>query len=218
MNIKIAVLTAGAALFSVVSSTPLSSPKMVRDVILNTPGIFKNDAARQQFLAGENDDLFETNLLLLEQTTFGVGGCTTAKKATNPCATCMVFSLEGENNEVVFNNEIKIGGEFTIAGKTTALRYKVPTHGISLDDYDWCPGGGGNLDGDMEFSISLGEEQKDPTFKVTKDFHDSLWAFQINETAFWYGTRIFWYRLGEPKLLPDNKNYLWCGFFAQPKC
>eukprot|EP00127_Corallochytrium_limacisporum_P002076 Clim_evm12s100 gene=Clim_evmTU12s100 len=222
MNFKIAVLAAAAAVASAdpsENSAPLRIPKIMRDAIAQNTEAFVSEEARQEFLAGEGDEASATNFYFGEQATFGQYGCTEADKVDWMNVFCGVYTLEGDNQELILYNEFKIGGYLKMGGTTLEVPYMKTRDNY----YEWnfketmIP-----LDWVTDFTFAIGEEGKALTFDETKEWNESLFAYQFPGKWIFEKQRIFWYRYGSKTLrgheTEEDQPQLWCAFMAQPKC
>eukprot|EP00127_Corallochytrium_limacisporum_P002065 Clim_evm1s100 gene=Clim_evmTU1s100 len=218
MNFKIAALAAGAAVASAGSVETI--PEIVRQTIASQSDLFTSEAARQQFLEGEDPVERHTDMFIGKQTNFGKTDCTEADTVKSPAVACAVFRLEGDNKEIIVDKDARIGGTFTIGDQETELNYK-----LANNKYAWTWNMNGNHalpDDDATFSFQIGKEGETAVLDVTNDWIDPLFVLQLPNDWLFNGQRLFWYRSagGHVKLdsVDGEDRFLWCGVLAEPKC
>eukprot|EP00127_Corallochytrium_limacisporum_P002072 Clim_evm8s100 gene=Clim_evmTU8s100 len=216
MHFKIVALAAGTAVASA-GSAPVNLPEIIRQTIASNPELFTSEAARQQFLEGDDPVETSTDIFIGKQTNFGSSECTVVNKVVNPAVACGVFTLDGENNEVVVEKDVSIGGTFTV-GEQTPLELKYMQANFP---YSWTWNKLGSLElsaNDQSFSFSIGQEGQDPVLNVSNEWIDPLFVIQLPSHGWWNGNRLFWYRSAGGYVELEEDKYLWCGVLAEPKC
>eukprot|EP00127_Corallochytrium_limacisporum_P002068 Clim_evm4s100 gene=Clim_evmTU4s100 len=216
MNFKLSVLSAVMAVATAGSSGDHASPvipQLIRNLIASDPHRFTSETARQQFLNGETDDIHATDLYLGTQTTFGKGGCEEAAKVKEPGIGCAVFSLDGDDKELVLHEDTRLGGFLTIGEASLELKYKTARN----YEYHWYINETFQLEADQSWTIEIGEEGGEP-ITIQKDWNEALVTLHVKKTSMWPETRLFWYRLGGYHQLADSDRYMWCAMIAEPKC
>eukprot|EP00127_Corallochytrium_limacisporum_P002067 Clim_evm3s100 gene=Clim_evmTU3s100 len=224
MNFKIAALAAAAAVASADpfdGNAPQGIPQILRDALAQNQEAFASEEARQKFLAGEADGVKASNWYFGTQTTFGDGDCTDAYKVNWMSVFCAAYKLEGENNEVVLYDDFEVGGHIEFAED-------------KIVEIDYKPSGNNNgwewnfkertvkLEGKQDFKFVIrvkdAEDNTTTIYDETKNWHDPLFAYQLQGGWILARQRAFWYRYG-PKPMEDSEDLnMWCALLAQPKC
>eukprot|EP00127_Corallochytrium_limacisporum_P002566 Clim_evm2s134 gene=Clim_evmTU2s134 len=210
-----AAVTSGAAAHF--DDSPALSEVVRRQIADLYAEEFTSEAARQRFLAGENDEDFTESYWFTQKTFVNGGECENAVKVKNAAVLCGVYDLdENDNNQIILSKDLSINGTLTIGDSSFELEAK---QGDKYFQYYWkLNSEEPNVDEDQKWSLKIGETGKDLTFDVTSDLHDSMWALQFNKGGFWQRTyRLYWYRMASASM-PDNTHTLWCGFSGEPRC
>eukprot|EP00127_Corallochytrium_limacisporum_P001968 Clim_evm4s91 gene=Clim_evmTU4s91 len=220
MSFKFAILAASVAIACagpVDDDVDVTIPRIIREAIAMDSARFTSEAARQQFLVGDTSEADSTQFYIGKQTNFGDDKCTTATQVKNTGVICAVYRLQGDHKEIVLDKEIVLEGKITIAEKEHRLESR---QGSNFYFYSWgIPDTPDLPEDDQSFDLEIkAERNKEPTYKVTKNFDDSLLAFQFEQTSWWPKMRIFWYRLGGAQPIANSEHRLWCGVIAEPNC